>query len=489
MHTLLTKLGAIFLSLAFSLGAVHQTPQTFGAVTPVSASQFTLAGAGINSTQTTIQLSSFTTPDGRPIVMTMLGSIGYGALEPQTTAKLEDVTFSGVTQNTNGTATLTGVTRGNDFVTPYAASTTLAKAHAGGATFILTNTAGFYTQFASLANTESITGVWTFASTSAPQYDANYTASGNQFVSYNQLNNVVVGGAGTSTENALGLVQLSSAANTGVGTASSSTGAPLVIENKFATTTPGTLCTGGAWKCIVASTLGKISQAWIDLTASFTFSGGLTSTATTTLAGSNVNSNAVVINTIKYAFPSSQGVANTRLTNDGSGNLSWTVPSSLVDSSTTPTTLSASTATTTVYKTTVPANVLGTSNAIRVRVYLTGMNLANTNTLTIEAAYGNASTTLSETNGTGSGVSWGVGYLEFLIQAAGTTGSQATVATYVESTGGLSAAPKTVNDIVSKTISVDSTAAQSLVIAASLSATGAGQNFTPARVTTELLHN
>lgn len=327
IHSLLTQIGSALISLGMMLGVVAApvTPTTFGAVTPVGASQFTLAGAGINSTQSTIQLTSFTTPDGRPITMSMLGTIGYGALEPQTVSKIEDITFSGVSQNVNGTATLTGVTRGNDFVTPYAASTTLAHAHAGGATFILTNTAGFYTQFASLTNTEAITGVWTFASTSAPKYDANYTASGNQFVSFNQLNNVVLQGAATSTESALGLVQLSSGANTGLGTASSTSGAPIVIENKFATTTPGTLCTGGAWNCIVATVNGAIlttssffnnllaaANTW---SATNTFSAGYIATAsstlmaTTSIAASNVLSNALKLNTVPYAFPSS-GIAS-----------------------------------------------------------------------------------------------------------------------------------------------------------------------------------
>lgn len=130
---------------------------------PVGGTQYYLSGAGINSTQSTIQLTSFKTSDGRNITMANFGSIGYAALDPQTTTKLEDITFTGVTQNSNGTATLTGVTRGIDFITPYTATPSLGKSHAGGATFILTNTASYYgQQFALVNNPSVVTDYWTF---------------------------------------------------------------------------------------------------------------------------------------------------------------------------------------------------------------------------------------------------------------------------------------------------------------------------------------
>lgn len=366
IHSLIAKIGSALLSLGILFGAVVPVAApSFGSVNPVGGVSYSLAGAGINSTQATIPLASFTTPDGRPLTMSMFGTLGYGALEPQTAAKLEDVTFSGIVQNANGTATLTGVTRGNDFVTPYAASTTLAHSHAGGATFILTNTAGFYTQFAAVNNAQTISGVWTFASTSAPQYDAAYNASGNQLVSFAQLNGVVIQGAGTSTESALGLVQLANASQTGAGTASSSAGAPLVIENKFATTTPGVLCTGGSWKCLVAATNGKISHAWLDLTAAFSFSGGLTSTATTTIEGSNVNSNALIINSLAYALPAVRAASSTVLMENGAGSLSFELPQvstlAIAGLST-----SNNSSTTTLQVTKIPANTINANTLIRV---------------------------------------------------------------------------------------------------------------------------
>lgn len=227
IHSLLVKIGAGLVALGMSLGFTpttiqNQSTQTFGSFTPVGATQFTLAGAGINSTQTTIPLSSFTTPDGRPLTMAMFGSIGYGALEPQTTAKLEDITFNGITQNSNGTATLTGVTRGNDFVTPYLPSSNLAYSHAGGATFILTNTAGFYGgQFAFLNNNQTFSG------------NINFTGQ-TTFTNF-----PISPSISTSTVNLPGISQLATPAQQagGIATSTNGTNAPLVLASQYATST------------------------------------------------------------------------------------------------------------------------------------------------------------------------------------------------------------------------------------------------------------
>lgn len=76
---------------------------------------------------------------------------------------------------------------------------------------------------------------------------------------------------------------------------------------------------------MIAKNSGKIHQLWLDLTEAFTLSGGLTSTATTTLAASDVLNNALKINTIPYQYPSTQGASSTVLSNNGSGIL-YNVP-------------------------------------------------------------------------------------------------------------------------------------------------------------------
>src|SRR3990167_9174132 len=127
----------------------------------VQGKDYNLAGSGITSIATTIILQSFQTPDGTPLVTADFGTLGYATIEPGT-VKEEQITFTTVTQNGNGTATLTGVTRGVRFVAPYDGVPALGLQHAGGVIFRITNTAKFYTALAAISNPETITGRYIF---------------------------------------------------------------------------------------------------------------------------------------------------------------------------------------------------------------------------------------------------------------------------------------------------------------------------------------
>ncbi len=77
-----------------------------------AAQTYTLSSA-IGSFDTTIILSSFTEPvTNVPYTMALLNTqIVFATIAPKTTLS-ELISFTGITQNANGTATLTGVTRG-----------------------------------------------------------------------------------------------------------------------------------------------------------------------------------------------------------------------------------------------------------------------------------------------------------------------------------------------------------------------------------------
>lgn len=129
----------------------------------VQAQAFSLAGGGAIAGATTLILRSFAQIDGTLLTMTDFGSIGYATLEPGNGSLEEQISFSGVVQNANGTATLSGVKTVLD-VSPYTETSGLAQTHAGSTTCVLSNTAGFYNQFPAKANDETITGQWTFNS-------------------------------------------------------------------------------------------------------------------------------------------------------------------------------------------------------------------------------------------------------------------------------------------------------------------------------------
>jgi hypothetical protein len=132
----------------------------------VQAQPFTLSGAGASIGDATITLTSFTDIDGNLLTMADIGTLGFSTIEPGNGTQEEAITFTGVTQNGNGTATLTGV-KSQMFKSPYTQVAGLLKSHAGGTYLILTNSAGFYNQLASLVDAETISGLWTF--TTLPQ--------------------------------------------------------------------------------------------------------------------------------------------------------------------------------------------------------------------------------------------------------------------------------------------------------------------------------
>ena len=124
----------------------------------IQAQKFTLA-VGISTTDTSITLTSFNFPDGTAISSSDLGTVNYGTLEPGTSRE-EQISFTGITSNTDGTVTLTGVTRGLGFgaVDTYSEQADLKAQHGSGSSFIISNTAAFYDQFVNKGNDETITG-------------------------------------------------------------------------------------------------------------------------------------------------------------------------------------------------------------------------------------------------------------------------------------------------------------------------------------------
>ena len=269
MKTLLTAIITVLIAIGGSyLLLNHQQAKTLsGAFTPVQGTQFYLAGAGITSTSNTIQLTSFQTPDGRNLTMAMFGTAGYGSLEPGT-SKLEDITFTGVTQNSNGTATLTGVSRGMDFISPYAASSTLAKAHSGGSTFILSNTAGFYgQQFALLGNAQTWGDINTF--TVSPIVPTPTTAF--QAVTKGYADNLAyIAGSPNAQVGVKGIVDIATALQAASSSQAGVTSSIRVLPAGLATDTPNT---GSNTSDVIMSDLtGFLKQGWLNLTQAFTFS-------------------------------------------------------------------------------------------------------------------------------------------------------------------------------------------------------------------------
>jgi hypothetical protein len=165
----------------------------------VQGQNFFLSGSGIDDTQTTIGLTSMTFPNGDTITTADIGEIGYATIEPETEFE-ENISFTGITQNGDGSATLTGVTRGLDFASPYTTVAGLKLPHAGGLIVRMTNSAPFYTEFSVLRNTETATGVKTFTNFPVKSGTLTPSAAG-QMATKQYVDDQVAGGTASYDQN------------------------------------------------------------------------------------------------------------------------------------------------------------------------------------------------------------------------------------------------------------------------------------------------
>lgn len=175
---------------------------------PFGSTTYTL-GQSISSTDTSIILSSFVEPvTGVPYTMVLINSdIAFGTISPKTSSS-EFISFTGITQNANGTATLTGVTRGLAKKYPFASDAAYKLPHSGQSQFIISDMPQVFEKFISLVNDETVDGIKTF--TLSPVVPTGGT--GTQAANNQDIANAITGISGTATNLTFGTVKLSVAA-------------------------------------------------------------------------------------------------------------------------------------------------------------------------------------------------------------------------------------------------------------------------------------
>lgn len=197
----------------------------------VQSQPFTLAGAGVTIGNSSMTLTSFTQIEGALLTMADFGTIGFGTVDPGNGTSEEQISFSGVTQNANGTATLTGI-KTVLFVSPYTQTANFARVHAGGAQFVISNTAGFYNELSALPDDETITGTWTFTNPNYPRINnaAPLPTDPQQFATKAYVDSVAIAGAPNADLVTKGIVQLATDAQLQAGTDIGTTGASVAAH-------------------------------------------------------------------------------------------------------------------------------------------------------------------------------------------------------------------------------------------------------------------
>lgn len=199
---------------------------------PLQAQSFSLAGGGVIAGATSLILKSFKQIDGTTnITMSNLGSTAFITLEPGNGTLEEQIAFTGVTQNSNGTATLTGVYNVS-MIDPYTVTSGLAQTHAGSTSAILSNTSGYYDQFPKKGVDSTISGKYTFpnddVSNAGIATDTD-TAVATAFVTLGQLSRQAISGASNASTTVKGIVQLPTQAQVDAKTTTGSTSALLAL--------------------------------------------------------------------------------------------------------------------------------------------------------------------------------------------------------------------------------------------------------------------
>lgn len=325
LHSFKLAIAGLFFSIGSLFAPAPQQNLSGINFTPVQVQKTQLSASGIGISDVTIGLTSLRLPDGSTAVtMANFGNIGYGTLEPAT-SKEEQISFTGITQNANGSATLTGVTRGLRFVYPYDSVSANRLTHAGGSTFVISNTSAFYYNQFVLKNSDgTIASVLTFASTSPPVYDASLTQTNPlALVSVGQLNATAFQGSATATQNILGLVSLATLTQQAAGTASTSLGNPLVLQSKNAN---ATYDGSKSNQVVVTGNANQIDSNYIATSSNYTWTGGHTfvnSTTTNATTTSLSVSGSLRLNGVSYRPPQAIVASSTFLTTDASGNQTW----------------------------------------------------------------------------------------------------------------------------------------------------------------------
>jgi microcystin-dependent protein len=170
---------------------------------PIQTQAFLVYGSGVVIGNTTLTLASFKDIDGNNIAMQ--GTVMTGTVEPSSGVQEEQIIFTGVTQNANGTATLTGVSSVG-WASPYTQTSGFVKNHAGNTTFVLSDTAYLYSQYANLGGTNTFTGTDTFnISPIIPTVSSSQTT---QAASVGYVNSVAIAGGAKASNTVFGISEL-----------------------------------------------------------------------------------------------------------------------------------------------------------------------------------------------------------------------------------------------------------------------------------------
>lgn len=322
-------------SVAMLFGTHSAPPQSFGSYNPTGGGTYRIQSS-VSSSAATITLTSFKEPvSGIAYTMTYLNSsIEYGTLEPQTSTK-EFISFTGITQNSDGSAMLTGVTRGLGFSYPYTSSTTLQQTHPAQSIFILSNPPQLTNQYANKSNNETISGDWLVPD------PVNSTSVANR----EYVDGKIFGGIGNASETATGTVEIATQLEAASSTMNGTLGR-LAIPSSLSTSTRNS--NTASLVVPVTKNNGRIDNSFID------------------------PSQSLQLGSTTFTFPSSIGASSTVMVTNGSGALTNAYTPGLIYNTNNANITNSGGSTTTVFTLVLPAASIASTTSLDLTIGVSG---------------------------------------------------------------------------------------------------------------------
>lgn len=227
--------------------------------------------------ETTFNTTPGTAKDSSTLTTAKIGDFAVFTINPGADNE-EKVSVSAVSVS-GTTATWTIINRGLSF-TENAVVTANKKQHAVGETVIISNDDHYLSQqFVNVDDTQSITGLKNFSSTTPPRYDqtppshvaGTSVATSSEFASIAYVNATGAGSNVSATESTRGEVELATQLEMASSTLTGGSGASLALYSKYATSSPST---PGVYVPITEQT-GKLSLNLLPLSSIWNFTNNL----------------------------------------------------------------------------------------------------------------------------------------------------------------------------------------------------------------------
>ena len=384
----------------------------------------------VSSSATSFDVSGFLYNDGTTAVDPAdIGDICYATLEPKTVRE-ELISFTIDSVTSEGVATLT-VTRGLSQKSPYGTGGESFD-HQNGSDFVISNNPGLLNHFTAKDNTETVTAQWAF-----PEPTGNSSPATKAYADA-----LVINGGSEATDSTRGIVRLGESPASEVGICTISIATPAVISY-----TAHGLVEGDSVKI---TTTGALPTGLTAGNTYYVISTGLTSDAfqvSATIGGSAVDTSGTqsgvhtltrwtpivpiydadqqdaLVGTSGAPSSSNKFITEDDVDTDNTGdailrlNNGTGISKKLATSASTSEIGDNTTDEIDVVSVSIPADLLGTSNAIKGRVYVTNFS-SGSNTTTFRLKYG-STTLISSATTDASNDFVGTGFIDFMLIANG----------------------------------------------------------------------